>query len=98
MPTTLTLEGHHNLVRWNRTLAQDLPASLTQRQIHDRRRLRPPGGPTVDDEWNPIADLVAHTGSVRTLGCSLQIRGCRRDREAKLLHHRSRNRRIGNAQ
>src|SRR5580704_17836498 len=62
-PASLSLQGHHDFVRRNGALAQNLPAALAEGEIHDRRRLGARRRAAVDDQRNTIANLVADAAS-----------------------------------
>lgn len=62
--STLTLEDHDNLMRGDCTLAQNFPPPRAEREIDDRGGLRSARGAAIDDEGNPIAQLIAHAGGM----------------------------------
>src|ERR1700722_17948070 len=98
MRTILSLQGHHDFVRRNSALTQNLPAALAESQIDDRRGLGACRRAAVDDERNALANLVADAARAGALRGALQIGRSGRDGQTETLHHRASNRCIGYAQ
>src|SRR5579863_8887878 len=67
LPWISVLQNHDDFVRGNRTLAQNLPAARSQREIDNRGGQRMRRGPAMDDQRNAVADLVAYAGGVGAL-------------------------------
>src|SRR6476646_4965548 len=90
--TGLTLQGHHNFVCWDCTLAQNFPGVFLARQIDNCCWHCASCLSAVHDEWDALPDLVANARGVRTLGRTLQIcRSCGNGK-AECLNHCPRNR------
>src|ERR1700722_1042214 len=79
MRTILSLQGHHDFVRRNSTLAQNLPAALAESEIDDRRGLGAGRRAAIDDERNTLANLVADAPGAGALRGALQIGRSGRD-------------------
>src|SRR5208282_5419710 len=61
------------------------------------RRLASSCRSAVHDQGNAVSDLIAYARGMRTFRIALEIRGGRRDRQSKGIHHSPWNRSVGNA-
>src|SRR5260370_26727771 len=70
-------EKFRNLLRRNRALAEDFPAGLFVREIHDGGSDFAGRSAAVDDDGNTHAKLVTHRHRGRTFGFAAEVgRGC----------------------
>src|SRR5581483_5607880 len=98
MRTILSLQDHYDFVSWDSTLAENLPAAGTKREVDDGGGQAAAGWPAVDDERDAVADLIAHAAGMRTLAGALQIGRSGRDGQAEAFDDGTGNGRVGHAQ
>src|SRR6202000_2981083 len=78
------VEGEGDFVGGDGTFAQDHPGVGAAGEVDDGGGYGARGGAAVDDEWDLVAELLAHAGGACALGQAAEVGGGGGDGEAEL--------------